>query len=382
MLILTIIIILFLEDTQKTESLCPESEDTAILCLFMDRLFDSVNSSGTNPPYGKELRGAVKKNSIHWSFWREAVGVLDTMEFTPSNRQVPSVKNWLITVKGFMYLSQKLLNDGFSYICLKSFNQDPIENFFGCIRSHGWRNVNPTCANFISSYKSLVINNFMSSQSIGTNCEKDDCYGVLSNLKEFLTTNAPEINLNETLQTSNISIVKSKNIMCLPKSNINCASRTFVAGWVVKKVKMLTNNCRICNTLLTTSTKSDNNCLIDARKYLKSSKLIYPNKEVSDLYSFIIDILNSNIQNIIHKSKVSEILYWLVVNNYNETNYFSCPIHDLKQIFIKSSIRLLIFTYITNINTILNSGKLPNNPDVLMSSASNYYKKYSKKPKK
>lgn len=33
----------------------------------------------------------------------------------------------------------------FKYLCLRRINQDPLENFFGRIRSHGVRNVNPTC---------------------------------------------------------------------------------------------------------------------------------------------------------------------------------------------------------------------------------------------
>lgn len=55
--------------------------------------------------------------------------------------------------------------------------------------------------------------------------------------------------------------------------------------------------------------------------------------------------------------------------------------HNLKKIFIQISIRFLIFAYINNINKILSTGKLPNKPDTLMCTASNFYKKHSKKPK-
>lgn len=375
---------LILDDSERTDSLCPAAEDTAVFCLFMDQLFDSVNSIGINPPYGKELRGTVTKNSIHWEFWKESITILESMEFTTSKKVVPSVRNWLKTIKGVMYLSKKLLNNGFSYLSLKNFNQDSIENFFGCIRSHGWRNINPTCANFLTSYKSLV-NNFMSSQSIGTNCEKDDCYGALSNLKEFFTTDSVTNiqNKNNTFSNynENLNLTPQNSKRC--KSTINYASRTYVAGWVVKKVKILTNNCRICNKLLTTQQNSKFNSVIEARKYSKSSKLIYPSKEVSDLYSTIIDIFNTNIQNIIHKPKLSEHFNCITEKiNHIDLNYFSCPIHNLLEIFIQSSIRLLIFTYVTNINKILNTGRLLNQSDVLMCSASNYYKKHCKKSNK
>lgn len=152
---------------------------------------------------------------------------------------------------------------------------------------------------------------------------------------------------------------------------------------MVKRVKILTNNCRICNKLLTTQENLKYNCVINARKYSKSSKLIYPSKEVSDIYSTIIDIFNSNIQNIIHKPKLSSHFNCIAenINNHIDHNYFSCPKHNLKQIFIQSSICLLIFSYVTDINKILNTGKLPNEPHVFMCSASNYYKRHCKKPK-
>jgi len=106
---------------------------------------------------------------------------------TKTKKQAPSVINWIKTIKGLQILCKRLLKDGFKFILLRNFNQDLIENFFGSIRSHGVRNIKPSCENFISSFKSLVINNLTSSNSIGSNCENDDCDGALDNLKEFLS---------------------------------------------------------------------------------------------------------------------------------------------------------------------------------------------------
>ena len=73
----------------------------------------------------------------------------------------------------------------------RSFNQDPVENFFSSIRSHGVRNNNPTCSSFESSTKSLIINNLVSAHSVGANCESDESVGMLSNLKSFLDLKKP-----------------------------------------------------------------------------------------------------------------------------------------------------------------------------------------------
>lgn len=57
---------------------------------------------------------------------------------------------------------------------MRHLNQDPIENFFGAIRSHGCRNTNPTPEKFEGAFTTLLINNFSSVHTpAGANCEKD-----------------------------------------------------------------------------------------------------------------------------------------------------------------------------------------------------------------
>ncbi|XP_049825047.1 uncharacterized protein LOC126265983 [Aethina tumida] len=83
-------------------------------------------------------------------------------------------------------LLNKLLyfkQDGF--VRPRSFNQDPLENFFGQIRSHGVRNVNPMCISFISSTKALTVN-FMSSHFPSFNCGEDLSTGALDSLKDLI----------------------------------------------------------------------------------------------------------------------------------------------------------------------------------------------------
>jgi len=63
---------------------------------------------------------------------------------------------------------------GVHSLLLKNFNQDPLENMFGALRALGYRNNNPNCQMFASSYRTLVLNNFLSSHSPGSNCEDDE----------------------------------------------------------------------------------------------------------------------------------------------------------------------------------------------------------------
>lgn len=224
-----------------------EAADTGQMCLFVDNLFDSANGNVIKPTPGKDLRSAVTLTSPHWVFWSKALDILRSMKYE-TTKKIPSNANWITTIQGLQLICKRLLKAGFKYILLRNFNQDPIENFFGSIRSHGLRNINPTPANFISSFKSLVINNFTSTHSVGANCEDDDSDGILDNLKDFLFN---EIPLNEENEYEENCTAQHDALTTFPTleqtgSLINSGSRAYVSGWIIKKIKKITKNCTVC----------------------------------------------------------------------------------------------------------------------------------------
>jgi len=87
----------------------PSTEETGLLCLFIDKLFVSVIGGTILPPDGKNFRCAVTKTSAHWDFWNEALKTLETMKFDCKHNKVVSIQNWIETIKGVKYLSKKLL---------------------------------------------------------------------------------------------------------------------------------------------------------------------------------------------------------------------------------------------------------------------------------
>lgn len=98
-----------------------KAEDTATLCLFFDKLFDSVNGSYDKVVDGKIFRTAVKPNSPHHQLWRESLKVFDTMYFVNpvskerSKPQPPTLKNWVKTIKGNNLLNFKIIYYNIKY---------------------------------------------------------------------------------------------------------------------------------------------------------------------------------------------------------------------------------------------------------------------------
>lgn len=168
--------------------------------MFFDDLFDSLNGSFKNSKKrsGKELLAAVTPKSSHHDVWIKAKNVLHTMYFVNNGKhvKVPTINNWLRTINNVEYLLKRLANKfNVKSVWMRHFNQDPLENFFGSIRSHGCRNVNPTPAGFESSFTALLINNLSGQHSPGSNCEDDSCK-IIFNTMECLFQLKKKTNLS------------------------------------------------------------------------------------------------------------------------------------------------------------------------------------------
>ncbi|XP_063216691.1 uncharacterized protein LOC134527710 isoform X2 [Bacillus rossius redtenbacheri] len=240
----------------KKDCLPPEAADTADLFLFMDMLFDSVNGSSVRPKKGKLLRCAVTKTSPHVDFWHEAIQVLRTFNFVDKNgknNRPPSVKNWERTLCGWKIIWSMLQKEGFKYFSLQSINQDPLENFFGCIRSHGIRNIMPSCSSFMSSFKTLLVNKFTSPHSLGSNCIKHDTQGSLDTLRVFLTDSLKQGEYNSDaahdLDLCHIAFIdKDDDPQCLgtDENPLSTSTKVYISGYIARKVMKPVGDCLEC----------------------------------------------------------------------------------------------------------------------------------------
>lgn len=152
--------------------------------MFFNQLFDSFNGSfGKRKKHGKPLLGPVTPTSVHHKTWTESKRLMKDMKFinpkTFNNEYVPTLNNWVWTLEGTELLLKNMNSKyNVSSVWLRHLNQDPIENFFGSIRSHGCRNVNPTPEMFEAAFATLLVNNLSSVHAPGANCEVDNCYAL------------------------------------------------------------------------------------------------------------------------------------------------------------------------------------------------------------
>uniref|UniRef100_A0A2S2R2W8 Transposable element P transposase-like RNase H C-terminal domain-containing protein n=1 Tax=Sipha flava TaxID=143950 RepID=A0A2S2R2W8_9HEMI len=165
---------------------------TATLYLFFDKIFDSLNGNFDKIVDGNIYRTSVKRNSPHHQLWVNSLRVLSTMRFEGKNGKdvcVPTIRNWTTTIRAFQTLYKVLGSVGIKSLQPHNLNQDSLECFFRAIRNVGSTNYN--CNTFISAYKTLVLNNLVSSHSPGSNCEEDFAEGSLASFKNLFLFSTP-----------------------------------------------------------------------------------------------------------------------------------------------------------------------------------------------
>lgn len=286
-----------------------------------------------------------------------------------------------------------MLNElGVRSVLLRNFNQDALENFFGAMRSLGYRNNNPTCSMFSSSYRTLLLNNLMSAHSPGGNCEEDLGEGTLASYKSlfeiYSDEDQPSIENVDDIQ-ERVSVGPLRKTNCDSEISLELGSQTknYIAGFVVKKLNtILFKDCKTCLNLICCTPTTNHHSLTIARDYKSDCRFLlkYPNISFCTLVQDVIKIISHHLPSICHQKNLKIQLTEIINNNLN-IKIIQCPLHcDLfPQMFVNYLIKLMVFNWCSQINRIL-VGKTKiheNETDHIKIKAQKRYETFNKKKK-
>jgi len=311
-----------------------KGRDTAEMILFFDRLFDSVNGHTLKPE--KPLRVAISHNSPHFPFWKRAVKRLQRMRFVDRKSKNPLrdsniLKNWISTILGLRKLW--IILKKYEFKCLRSriLNQDCLRHFFGQIRSFSMRNANPTCLEFESSFKTLLINNLTSPRTVENNSENKIDGPLLFTLKEFIRESEDECNDNSTEDLRTLDLERSLDTTGEYLNICNSIAVKILQKSCIKE-------CGTCKNLLIDVTKSElvsNNDLI--RTFEKANDILTPRM--------------SNVCYVHHTALMLETELYVQL----DLHWLNCPQHGalLKKFLVSFTVVFYIEKWCNSINDIL-----------------------------
>lgn len=311
--------------------------------------------------------------------------------------QVPSIKNWVHNIKTVKDLWEHLnKNYEITSLVMRNLNQDPVENFFSSVRSHGGANTNPTCQQFENTYKTLVVNNLNSNHSLGANCEKDP-NEMLQNLDSLLMKkNEPPMN-DEPMESLADGEISEHRFECTDGeiSNTDLESSTgtyssimqdetkkYVAGFVLKKLKTnIYKSCNKCNYELCDTTPPQDHDYIHIIDITRKS-LFRTSQNFLNCVKDIIKIIKSFLKNNPGQSNIMKKIK-LLVDQRITFDFLTCNSHkiNLKIYICNFVIKMIIHSWCNNVNRIL-KGKLSNtHNDNIKIQALNYYRTHKHKGK-
>lgn len=309
-----------------------KGRDTAEIILFFDRLFDSVNGHTLKPE--KPLRVAISHNSPHFPFWERAIKRLQRMRFVDRKdknqlRDSHILKNWISTIRGLRKLWITLKTHEFKCLKPRILNQDCLRHFFGQIRSFGMRNTNPTCMEFESSFKTLLLNNLASPRTVENNSENKIDGSLLFTLKEFICK--AECNDDSTEDLRPLDLERSSDAPCEYLNICNSIAAKILCNSCIK-------GCDTCRNLLTDVTKSE---------LVSNSDLVRTFKRAND-------ILTSKMSGVCY---VHHTALMLETELYTQMDlrWLNCPRHgtSLKKFLVSFAVVFYIEKWCNNINGIL-----------------------------
>lgn len=339
-----------------------------------------INSSKRS---GKQLLQPLTPSSLHNQIWRKAKQILKTMKFISKEGKVcvvPSISNWLLTIENMECLRNKLFFEyNLKSIWCRHFNQDPLENFFGSVRSHGYRNISPTCAGFEAAFASLLVNNLSTSYSPGSNCEEDSCHIFKSINKLFFGKSTKS---DEPIEVDFSHIYDNDFIVSLEIKKRDpriIATLQYVTGYILRQCQnKIFKNCATCKNNLYDANRATE--YIKIREFNKNKAyLTYPSEELVKTFSLIQDIVH----NILKNGPIKNICNYIKTVLYArvETHYLKCDEHSsdlVKQIY-HTACMIFLCNWCRELNKILaGSIRQYDESDKLHVLAAQYYNKRRK----
>ncbi|KAH7978767.1 hypothetical protein HPB49_006698 [Dermacentor silvarum] len=307
-----------------------DSTGTEEFTLLMNDLFDILNAKV--PPDG------IKKGSPKIQFLKD---FLEMMNRTESNKNVKlfasaqTVESIRVTLMSILSLIEFLDSKGVNYILTGSLNQDPLERFFGLLRSFGGDEDHPMVTKFSQIFRILSLYTPVK-MAVKENCETGSDRILLSAFESLGAKRKDALR-----QKSVHKELVWKKLMAIPFTELCSAADDhgynapapettalyYLAGYVAFKLRK-TTRCENCmkEALGSHNSLPPEAVLVIERAFVTGS-LVFPS---NNLFTYISSVEHTFRQ--VCKGETFGDLFWDVLDALIKkgTNTVGCPEHAEK----------------------------------------------------
>lgn len=313
---------------------------TAGFCNYFDQLFDALNADSPDKLRGKPFSTNITKNSPHHKLFIEMRKFVSNMTYIGSKNKPPSQNGWIQTINATEKLWKNLQKLKITSLATRRLNQDPLENFFGCIRYSCGSNYNPTYQQFVAGVKTAIISNLRHSGR-KKNCE-DDTAVLANNFKNFLIAETPmkmselEKSLEIEYKLEELEIIVADAVEEIDQATSESQACGYVSGFIFNKIRH--NNCPECREAFLTDARDTIHLFTSFREYGCSESLNYCNTNFITCIEIMATLVNNYLKRDAWASQLkAKIMSQLEIVDFSFLE--KCESHYENNImFIKNSI--------------------------------------------
>ena len=231
-----------------------------------DRLFDVLNSRN---PLARNFKAPIRKSNYEYTkkFLDEASEYIRDLKTSDgqsilTSRRKTGFLGFLVDIDAVVGLAEDLVNvenPVLKYLLTYKMSQDHLELFFSAVRASGGWNNNPTCRQFTTAYKQLLMRHNI--EGGRGNCSPQDDTEILNGVKDQCDMNnsqpATDVAIARRYDLELREPVASDHDYCdvpnsIVLSDYKEAVISYVAGFVVKMVEKKIH-CMKCLAALKTT---------------------------------------------------------------------------------------------------------------------------------
>ena len=231
---------------------------TSIYCKKMNDIFDILNSSSIKAKV--PLRKPISIGSKSYKEIEKMKSWLQELDKLNKGHKVKFIKGFIQSLNVVIQLLDKLHKHNIKYLSTRNLCQDPLENFFGRIRS---LNKSPDSKQFEENFRRVAFTDLLSPVKLNisksTNCEEVENEVKIVNMNNSYLEIANLLKKNRILKHIAIDydeifeFIEEENCLNIIKSEFEYSS-TYISGYLVLKLNFLHKNdfnksikeCEIC----------------------------------------------------------------------------------------------------------------------------------------